>query len=209
MGARGCLSPFCQNWSFVPRVFLPDCFPTAPEPALLNKVCGSARSLPTVPWCPRPVWGGQAPRAGQDAAGRDHASASRVTLLSLSCRSVVPTWAAPRRARCRRLLGPCLLRPKPAFAPAWSVGPLAECARGRGARRGGGSNPADSCAGVLTAVSFPPRRERGGLSAPRLSQAVRGGRNAWVAGCCTHWAPDAHQFLPNVGCYSVSVWFGR
>lgn len=101
VGARGCLSLFCQNWSFVPRVFLLDCFPTAHEPALLKKVCGSARSLPTAPWCPRPVWGGQAPRAGQDVAGRDHASASRVSLLLLSCRSAL--WsqlglrcAAPR-----------------------------------------------------------------------------------------------------------------
>lgn len=132
--------------------------------------------------------------SGRARAARDHASASRVSVLLVSRRSAVPTWASPRPAACRRLLGPCLLRPKPAFARVWSVEPLAGCARGRGACRGGGSNPTDSCAGVLTAVSFPPGES---LSAPWLHGAVRGGGHAW--------APDALQFLPNVGCSSVCL----
>lgn len=54
-GAQGCFSPHRQNWSFVPRAFLPDCSPAAPEPALLKKVCLRwALSLLTTPWWPIP-----------------------------------------------------------------------------------------------------------------------------------------------------------
>ena len=101
--------------------FLPDCSPSGPETPLLSKVYGSAPSLLT--------------RTAALGSGGDHASAPGVPVLSISRRSVIPIWAAPRRAPRRRPVGPLPPRAaEPRLSPARSAGPKAERRPASGAR---------------------------------------------------------------------------
>lgn len=132
--------PLCRPTGPLSKDALPArLFSRRPQDSAPKQVYGFAPSLPT--------------RTAALGSGGDHASAPGVPVLSLSCRSVIPTWAAPRRVPCRRPVGPLSpSTPEPRLSPARSAGPKAERGPASGSAKAAARTPVDLGVGVLPAV---------------------------------------------------------